>query len=111
MRSSCVRSEYGRKEILCNALKPAWATPGNDSLALATLFASYTRDAWGAGYFIGCFYNSSCMASATSGNVAESARSWYWMKCAHLGYLQVCDLPYRPAHHCILLRMSLTLMN
>ena len=28
------------------------------------------------------------MATSTTGSTAQSARSWYWMKCAHLGYLQ-----------------------
>ena len=89
--------QYGRKELLCDALAPIWGggQHGGDDTeddtepwVLARLFANYTRRAWGAAYFTGCFYNSSCMATATSGGTAQSARSWYWMKCAHLGYLQ-----------------------
>ena len=96
--------QYGRKHILCDALRPAYtraprpkhaaavataaARDEDEAWALARLFANYTAAAWGPSYFRGCFYNSTCMARATSGGVAQSARSWYWMKCAHLGYLQ-----------------------
>ena len=120
--SSASAVQYGRKQMLCDALRPAFAggalaggAPAGgagavangptgageaadadagaaggamDALALARLFANYTRQAWGPRYFSSCFYNSTCMRDATRGAVAQSARSWYWLKCSQLGYFQ-----------------------
>ena len=95
--SSASAIQYGRKAMLCEALAPIYSLAGGgksgakeeeEEWALAKVFANYTKTAWGSNYFNGCFYNSSCMATSTEGPVAQSARSWYWMKCAHLGYLQ-----------------------
>jgi len=102
--------QYGRKHILCDALERLYhlETMGqsggtgdeqvkstqltgdgkDDSWYLAQVFANYTADAWGPSYFAGCFYNSTCMRDATHGAVAQPARSWYWLKCTELGYLQ-----------------------
>ena len=101
--------QYGRKSMLCEALQVVYGDAARagggtadygDAWALASLFANYTRRAWGAAYFSGCFYNSTCMRSATRGSIAESARSWYFLKCTQLGYLQVAPasgLATRPA--------------
>ena len=112
--SSASAVQYGRKQLLCDALRPAYEWPTRASsgtektekteeteeteeeddddesrLGLARLFANYTRSAWGPSFFSQCFYNSTCMRTSTRGNVAQAARSWYWMKCHQLGYLQV----------------------
>merc|ERR1711957_820457 len=50
--------------------------------------AKYTLDRQGARYFASCDYNSTCMRDATHA-VPATIRSWFWMKCVHLGYLQV----------------------
>ena len=108
--------QYGRKALLCDFLQPYYsrANAVSDEWTLAKIFANYTSKAWGPKFFDGCFYNSTCaiaiepeiscrrvsegpcfglvwnrcMRDATRGPVAEGARSWYYLKCHELGYLQ-----------------------
>ena len=84
--------QYGRKDILCAALAPLHTRvqrlDEDERWRLAEAFANFTYSAWGTRYFEQCFYNSTCMQSATRGATAESARSWYFLKCSQLGYLQ-----------------------
>lgn len=88
--STATAVQYGNKELLCSALAPLHARRGGppSDWQYAEAFANYTAHAWGPAFFSGCFYNSSCMAAATRGAVAQPARSWYWLKCTQLGYLQ-----------------------
>ena len=90
--SAAAAVQYGRKELLCTALKPiyayasaALAAPAgaaergrgaDERWLLASVFANYTADAWGSSYFTECFYNSTCMRDAVRGPSAEAARSW-----------------------------------
>lgn len=84
--------QYGNKELLCDALLPLYKqrVPSGrlSDWQYAKVFANYTSHAWGPNFFAGCFYNSTCMRDATHGAVAQPARSWYWLKCTQLGYLQ-----------------------
>lgn len=92
--------QYGRKQLLCDALTPLYPMRYADDWTLAHAFADYTRMAWGPGYFSNCFYNSTCMRASADAVPAESARSWYWLKCTQLGYLQTAPatgLKTRPA--------------
>lgn len=100
--------QYGHKALLCSfyngtlfgAADSDGSGPGllstphagsdeDEDWALARIFANYTKHAWGPNYFRQCFYNSTCMRDATRSGTAESARSWYFLKCSQLGYLQV----------------------
>ena len=86
--------QYGDKELLCSHLAPLYSTTTTHKQGAVTdwqyaqIFANYTYHAWGADFFSGCFYNSTCMRASTRGAVAQGARSWYWIKCTQLGYLQ-----------------------
>ena len=78
--------QYGSKHVLCDALAklPAQPTPAE----YVTFFAGWVLKQYGGGYFSECFYDSECMRSAVAGSAAQSARSWYHLKCHELGYLQ-----------------------
>ena len=88
--------QYGGKALVCDHLTklPALPTPQQ---YLAN-WQAYTLDALGPNpASSGCFYDSECMAQT---NGSTSARSWYWMKCDHLAYLQTAPTkqpPMRPA--------------
>lgn len=98
--STAAAVQYGQKSMLCDALEPLYPIDQQSDWQLATAFANYTLAAWGPSYFDDCFYNTTCMRTSVSGTTAQSARSWYWIKCSELGYLQVAPssgLSTRPA--------------
>eukprot|EP01065_Artemidia_motanka_P015837 TRINITY_DN1954_c2_g1_i1.p1 TRINITY_DN1954_c2_g1~~TRINITY_DN1954_c2_g1_i1.p1 ORF type:complete len:465 (+),score=133.97 TRINITY_DN1954_c2_g1_i1:106-1500(+) len=86
--------QYGRKATVCDAAKatlPAQPT----SAELLQFWADFVKQ-HGPSPSEGCFYNSTCMRDATDATAgANSGRSWYWLKCTELAYLQTAP-PQQP---------------
>jgi len=80
--------QYGRKEHVCKALRPLYGRTARDT-EYTEAFANFTLAEFGADYFSECWYNSTCIRDSAHAVPAQSARSWYWLKCTQLGYFQV----------------------
>jgi pimeloyl-ACP methyl ester carboxylesterase len=76
--------QYGRKHLVCDNLKLLPVKPTQQQYIDG--WANFTISSWGKRFAADCLYDSDCMRSSTVGY--QMGRSWYWMKCSELAYLQ-----------------------
>ena len=89
---AAMSDQYGGKATLCKLLaKPYAPDAAPTDAALIANFAQLLEHHYGPAFVSGCFYDTNCISNTTY-DPAEThglnARSWRWVKCNELAFLQ-----------------------
>lgn len=75
--------QYGHKDQLCAAVKPA----GTDAEYMQQ-YADFINAFWGATFAQDCFYDTACLSTDTA-RWGPFSRSWRWQTCLEVGWFNV----------------------